>query len=73
MQLMRYRYTIFHTVNKQMFLTDLLSMSVSPKDSVKIGRAEWHAAAVLLAEVDALLEEVRNDAASDGNTGRCFN
>ena len=65
MQLMRYSYTIFHTSGTQMFLSDPLSRPASPRDAVKVGRVERHAVPVVLAEDDALLEEVREAAAGD--------
>ena len=65
MQLMRYSYTILHTAGTQMFLAELLSRPASPRDSVKVRRVESHAMAVVLAEGDALLEEVREAAAGD--------
>ena len=64
-RLMRYSYTIFHTAGTQMFLADLLSRPASPRDSVQVTRVERQAMAVVLAEDDALLEEMREATAGD--------
>lgn len=65
MRLMRYDYRIFHTPGIEMFLADMLSRPPSPAELVKIGRVERHVRAVILAEDDELLKEVRRRSRED--------
>ena len=65
MRLMRYDYCIFHTPGVDMYLADMLSRPPAPAELVKVGRVERHVQAIILAEDDKLIEEVRSRSRED--------